>query len=117
MGGLYTTARFLIDVTIRSPHASRYKSSATVAGVAAAAGAKEKKDRYGDTVLPLPFESYGRLGEVGHETLETLAIAASACTGPARFPHGWRAACERALLYAIADVGLLALGACASDNP
>ena len=107
--------RFLVDVTVRSPHAARFPDAATRIGQPSAAGAKEKFDLYGPAVLPLAFESYGRIGAAGLRTIATLAVAAaSSAFSPAtssRFQHLWRAACERALLYASADVALLALGA------
>ena len=108
--------RFLVDVTVRSPHAARYVDAATRCGTAAAAGAKEKRDLYGPQVLPLPFESYGRLGEAGRETLSSLtaAVAGLRWANHSRLPHSWRACCERALTRATADVALLALGSAAA---
>lgn len=109
-----STLRLLVDVTVRSPHASRYPQSAHVIGTAARAGAEEKVALYGSEVLPVPFESYGRLGVEGHNALAALAFAAGSRTafgGHSKLQHGLRRACELALLYATADVALLALGA------
>ena len=108
-----TAERLLIDVTIRAPHAARYKEAHRAVGTAAAAGAKEKLELYGETVLPLPFETYGRLGNAGVDTLAKLALAANtrgAWTHQPRLLMAWRSACERALHYATADVAILALG-------
>ena len=105
---------FLVDVTIRCPHASRYTHACTKAGVAAAAGTKDKLDRYGDSVLTLAFETYGRLGDSGRVALDVLLSEAglcahdrwaSQCLGPR-----WRLTLERALLFAQADIVLLSLG-------
>lgn len=108
--------RFLIDVTVRSPHAARYEDAARRCGQAAASGAKEKRDLYGPEVMPLPFESYGRLGEAGYETLSSLASAVAGLrwADHSRLTLSWRAACERALSRATADVALLALGSAAA---
>lgn len=63
----------LIDVTIRCPLADRYPSAPKKAGAAASTAACEKYVRYGASVLSLEFETYGRLGVAGMETLRTLA--------------------------------------------
>ena len=105
------TQRYLIDVSIRCPHAARYRDADKVVGVASAAAAKEKQDTYGLEVLPLAFESYGRFGAGSRDTLTALAHAACAAAGgdlPRRL--FWRCACETPVLFASADVALLALG-------
>ena len=104
--------RYLIGVSVRSPHAARYTEADTVAGSAAAKGAKEKTDLYGPEVLPLVFETYGRLGSEGHHTLDVLQTALSGLTwgNHSRLRHTLRARCEDALARATADVALLALG-------
>ena len=45
-----SAARLLVDVTVRSPHAARYKDAARVIGSAAEAGAAEKVALYGPEV-------------------------------------------------------------------
>jgi hypothetical protein len=110
--------RMLIDVTVRDPHAVRYEKEAwRTCGYSAAMAAKDKLKRYGDTVLPLPFEPYGRLGASGHVTIQKLMLRATSFCGSRvsrKFGHAMQAACERGLHYAQADVALLALGAAAS---
>ena len=112
-----STQRYLVDVTVRSPHAQRYieKDSHLRVGVPSTEAASEKVTLYGTSVLAVPFESYGRLGAAGHATLGTLASAASSAGADqaslARFATEWRGACETAMLFAQADVALLALGA------
>ena len=110
-----TAERYLMDVTIRAPHASRYPDAHIKVGTDAAAGAKEKLDLHGPSVLAVPFETYGRLGDVGVESLHRVALAANSRTAwggcHSRLYHTLRSAAERALHYATADVALLSLGA------
>ena len=109
-----TPQRLLVDVTIRSPHAARYAKAHERVGVPASAAEKEKADLYGSEVLPLAFESYGRIGKDSLLSLTALAHAAASCrfdSIPARLCQEWRAACEGAVHFATADVALLALGA------
>ena len=58
-----------LDVTIRCRHSLRYNKSANVAGTAASDGEMEKFERYGQGVLPIAFETYGRLGSTGQRGL------------------------------------------------
>jgi len=108
-----------VDVSIRCPHASRYTRAAHVPGSAAAKAADEKRDRYGPSVLPLVFESYGRLGTDGRRTLETLALHASATLrdqwAVQRLVPRWHASLERAVTFATAEIVLLALGSRAQN--
>ena len=71
--------------------------------------------RYGNAVLPLAFESYGRLGVASRRTLETLAARAGTAAGDAyALPNlvpRWIAELQRSVIFAIADLDLLALGA------
>ena len=57
--GTWVTA--LVDVSIRSPHVERYKRSIANPGLAARIGEEDKDKRYGHEVLPLVFETFGRL--------------------------------------------------------
>ena len=102
---------YLIDVTVRYPGASRYCKSADEAGQAARIAEGEKHTRYGESVLPLAFEPLGRLGAEGQAALEKLAAMAS-CAPLVHTRRGlvakWRQRLERALLFATADVVMLA---------
>jgi hypothetical protein len=66
------TRQYWIDVTIRSPHANRYNTSAGTNAsntivLAASEGCKEKWDRYkSQFVVPISFEPYGRLAIRGN---------------------------------------------------
>ena len=108
--------RHLIDVTVRCPHAVRYPSSASKAGVAAAAGYKDKRDHYGPTVSPFAVESFGRFGEGARICLADFAADASRY-GKARIGHvvrldvkKLRLKLEATLLMQQADRALMALG-------
>ena len=50
-----------IDVTIRCPHAERYEHAFHSPGEAASVAVREKVRRYGEAVLPVSLETYGRL--------------------------------------------------------
>ena len=52
----------MVDVAVYSPHALSRARSAVVPGFAACAGKSGKLARYGQSVRPLVFESFGRLG-------------------------------------------------------
>ena len=109
-----------IDVSIRCPLAERYGRADQVPGEAAAKAAEEKHERYGPYVLPLAFETYGRLGSAVRRTLEILAAHAGACTKDhwvvQRLVPRWSSALERAVTFSTAEVVLLALGARVSDT-
>ena len=107
-------APMLVDVSVRSPFAARYSSS-TKPGHASAVGEREKWRRYGDAVIPLVFESRGRLGQQSLEGLESLVSAAASAKlcNPACLST-WRARLERAVLYSTADAYLRAAGAAAT---
>ena len=79
------------------------------------AAAREKTDRYGPTVSVVNFGVFGRLGAEGMEALTALAHAGAMARGddepPPRAAERWRAALERSMLWAQADVALLAMGA------
>ena len=108
-------AQVWVDVSIRCPHAERYTRADRAAGAAADRAAEEKRERYGPLVMPLVFESYGRLGSAGRRTLEGLALHAAACVrdqwAVQRLVPRWHAALERAVTFATAEIALLALGA------
>ena len=107
-------AQSWVDVSIRCPHAKRYGRADHVPGEAAAKAADEKHERYGPFVLPLAFESYGRLGSAGRRTLEILAAHAGACAkdhwAVQRLVPRWSSALELAVTFSTAEVVLLSLG-------
>ena len=107
-------AQLWVDVSIRCPSAARYVKADRVAGTAAAVAAEEKHDRYGPYVLPLPFESFGRLGTAGRRTLEVLALHAAACVhdkwAAQRLVPRWHACLERVVTFATAEIVLLSMG-------
>ena len=106
-----------IDVTVRYPGASRYTTAGEVPGAAARRAEQEKHKRYGDCVLPLAYELGGRLGEEGHEALAQLAATAihsnpTTSTTVRNLVLRWRRRLEAALVFAVADSYMLALGCC-----
>ena len=109
-------AQHCIDVTIRCPYGVRYERTGVAAGVASRTSEKEKKARYGPTVLPLAYETLGRLGLESQHALQQLAqqarcFASDAVGRGKRLVSAWRREQERALLWAEADVVLVSLGA------
>ena len=74
-------SRFLVDVTVRTPHATRCTQASVKPGEAASLGASDKRERYGESVLAIPLETYGRLGEEAESALWTLAQAAQRAGG------------------------------------
>ncbi len=60
------------------------------------------------------MESYGRFGEAARDTLHVLSQAAGVFLGdalaPARLEPLWRAKCQAAVCFAVADIALLCLG-------
>ena len=103
---------FALDVTIRFPGSKRYVGAARKAGEAASVGEREKVRRYGQDVLPLAFETGGRLGAASMRSLQTLALAAQASSIGASTTRGlanqWRRRLEEVLVFACADVMLAA---------
>ena len=102
-----------VDVTIRCPHALRYGHAFDCPGGATSAAAKEKRERYGEDVLPIALETYGRMSEEGRRALECLATHAGTSMGDAWLAPllllTWRAALERIVQFAVAGIDLLAL--------
>ena len=104
-----------LDVTIRSPFSKMaMKRRSLLPGAAALAGERAKAPRYGVRVLPLSFESLGRLGKSSLATLETLRSEAR-LFGRAFFnvlgsALDWRRQLETVLMYEISDAALLCLG-------
>ena len=103
-----------VDVTIRCPGAARYGPVAEEAGGTATQAEGEKRDRYGAEVMPLAFETWGRLGPSSCQALRVLAAAARTLAVDPRDCRNteakWRLELEAALCFALADVALLAAG-------
>lgn len=76
--------------------------------------AREKHTRYGATVRTIAMGTFGRLGSEGREALQEVARAAASARAlqeaPGALAGRWRAAMERAVLWAKADVAHLAFG-------
>ena len=100
----------------RSPLAVRMPTAGArvgaLAGVAARVGVEDKTRRYGPSVTTMSWETFGRLHAESAEVLEELARRAACGSGrePQRLARAWRAAAERAMLFAEADGVLLSLG-------
>ena len=108
-------------MTIRCPHAVRAPNASTRAGVAAKDGEMEKFHRYGPAVQPIAMETYGRMGSASAAAVRCLADAIASngrgdAVPTARMVEGLRLAAERALLYYIADVTRLSVGAGATSS-
>ena len=105
----------MVDVTVLCPHARGRERSHTAPALAAKSGESAKLSRYGDTVLPLAFESHGRLGPKSIGTLDTLA-AWAATSVPWRMldekaiVRRWRSSLEVVLLHEKADLLVQSLG-------
>ena len=103
----------LIDVTVRCPHVDHYISSSSVPGVAADAGVQDKLDRYGDGVMTVAYETYGRLAHRSVTILRQLASdlsGSSSRNGPGHAYNHLRWSLERAMLFEMADITALSLG-------
>ena len=107
-------------MTVRSPHAERYNTSAVrnaanTVGHAASEGAKEKWQKYkSELVVPIAYEPYGRLAIESIRCLEQIAINA-ATVDTARWAGSqlltrWLRICQRMVIWAASDVALAALG-------
>ena len=103
-----------VDVTVRYPGAVWYYGAADHAGKASAKAEAEKIKRYGQDVLPLAYETGGRLGTQSMQSLRKLAAQAAATDRgiltAAGLENRWRRDIESALLFAVADALLLAMG-------
>ena len=107
-----------VDVCISCPHADRTSAAWRRPALAATNAEKRKAARYGQSVMPLSFESHGRMGP--NSLLALKSMARQACTyGVAKTPppillQRWRADLELALYFVLADTYLQARGAIAS---
>jgi hypothetical protein len=118
------TRQYWIDVTVRSPHADRYNTSAArnaanTVGRAASDGAKEKWQKYkSELVIPISYEPYGRLAVESIRCLEHMAIN-GATVDPKRWAGShlltrWLRDCQRTVIWASTDVALASLGRAAT---
>ena len=70
--------RWLLDVTVRSPFTKQERTKTRqVPGHAAALGERDKATHYGGAVQCLAWETRGRLGREGQQTLAQLAREAA----------------------------------------
>ena len=111
------TSPLYLDVTIRCPLAQRYTTAWKTPGAAATYAVRQKEARYGPKVITIALESYGRIAVETAAALESIACTAGdglrdRWAAPRLVPL-WRATLQRAVVYATADVDLLALGAAA----
>ena len=85
----------------------------------AARGEKDKDTRYGPEVMPLAWESYGRLGEESVACMRQLAWDAAGVhnrgvlKSAALLYSEWRLKLEMILILETTDVALCCLGRCA----
>ena len=118
------TRQHWIDVTVRSPHAERYNTSGTrnacnCPGFAATKGAEDKWERYqSEDVIPIAFETYGRIAVCSMRKLEELSIIGATLsldrwTTPMLLSK-WLRHAIRSVIWAAADTDLLALGSAAT---
>ena len=105
---------FTADITVRCPHSERYAGAATTPGRAANDGELEKFERYGDTVSPLSFETYGRLGMRSQQALMRMASVAAETSNSgvtaATLYAKWRLELEQVLLHEQTDITLPCYG-------
>ena len=108
--------RFLLDVTVRAPGAKKH-ARADGKSAARQAGVGSKRLRYGTTVDAIAITHFGRMADESREALARLA-AASRIWAPGRLgarpgvsASHLQTVAEAAVLRAIADAYLLALGA------
>ena len=104
-----------LDVTVRCPFASAYKKAHANLAVAVQGGEDAKAWRYGPSVIPVAFESFGRLGRDSTSKLEDMAAEARQRPRfrnrrPTRTYARWRHVLERTLVFETAVIVLLSLG-------
>ena len=110
-------AHFYLDVTIRCSHAARCGLAWRSPGYAATMAVRRKEARYGSGVIAVAMETYGRFAPACLAGFDFPAAAAGEnlrdrWAAPRLLPE-WRAALQRAVVYATADIDLLCLGAAA----
>ena len=113
------TRQYWFDATVRSPHAARYNetvrhNATDVPGYAVHKGCQEKWNKYGNDVIPVAFEPYGRIADESVKSLEEIAINAAILsddrwTSPNLLSSRIRRI-QRLVIWAAADVDLTALG-------
>jgi hypothetical protein len=114
------TRQYWIDVTVRSPHADRYNTSAVrnatnTVGYAASDGAKEKWQKYkSQLVIPISYEPYGRLAAESLRCLEHMAISGATVDAQrwagSQLLTRWLRVYQRMVIWASTDVALASIG-------
>ena len=101
----------LVDVSVRTAQAERYRKASSCVAVAATEGEEDKLKRYNGRAMPLVFEAAGRVGPQSKCTLNSLVDdAVTAGFATPGILHYWRNKLNRTLTYMTADITLLALG-------
>ena len=96
-----------IDLSVRSPFSSNLTDFK--AGEAARIGEADKNTRYGERVLPLIFETFGRLGKESAVTLRMLSsIGHGDFSGGTRRAN-WRLKLERTLTFEITETIMICM--------
>ena len=101
-----------IDVTIHSPFVASCHNADRKVASAATAAESAKKTRYGASVLPVAFETCGRLGFKSIESLQFLqqeALLWGIDLQQARLLH-WQRELETVVAFQLADSALICLG-------
>ena len=102
-----------IDVTIHSPFVASCRNADRVVASAATTTESAKKTRYGASVLPVAFETCGRLGFKSIESLQFLqqeALLWGVDIQQARRLLHWQRELETLIAYQLADSALICLG-------
>lgn len=102
--------QYRVDVTVHSAYAPSCTTSHCVAGAAASKGESAKRTRYGNSVLPLSFETGGRLGAGSLECLSFLQQEALLWGLGETGVRGWQRELETVLMWQLADAALISLG-------
>ena len=98
-----------IDVIIHSAFATSLVDAASKPGIAALGGERQKRTRYGSSVLPFSMETLGRLGTASLDSLDHLSGLARTWGRVNGIQH-WRRALEHVVLWELADAAMLAVG-------
>ena len=102
-----------LDVTVRCPHAERYCDVESLPGVAAAAGVRDKLDRYDESVMAISMETYGRMSSTSIAHIRAITsdfVRPCSRQSPGLVYHQLRYSLEHALFFEIVDVVIQSLG-------
>ena len=110
--------RFLVDVTVRSPFASELQRPHVLPGEAARGGEADKRAHYGEAVVPLSLETFGRFGPQALQLASALHWESCefgrlrpGCGRAVALPlRALRADLEAAVVLGAAEQSLAALG-------